>query len=129
MSDPYWGGLFPDYAEGLADGGGGGGDTTPPTITVLSYPTAPEEPFVLQIQDASPGIEYLGIFCTFASGSQQLVCLRRGVFLPPFDLDSVLDGTASDYEATIYCRGGWPYGTTTFAVDVLDGDGNDEGGA
>lgn len=116
-------------AEAIATGGmftpptsgGGGGDTTPPSITITSYPTTPEDPFVLEVVDAAPGLAYLGIFASLPGDGGERVVYRRDEFKLPFS--GSLDGD----EVTVYCAGGWPYGTTTFHVDAIDGDGNDEG--
>lgn len=104
-----------------AAGGGGGGDTTPPTITITSYPTTPDEPFVLEVVDAAPGLAYLGIFASLPGDGGERVVYRRDAFKLPFTGSLVGD------EVTVYMAGGWPYGTTMFTVDAIDGDGNDEG--
>lgn len=102
---------------------GGGGDTTPPSISITSYPTTPDEPFVLEVADASPGLAYLGIFAALPGDGGERVVYRRDAFRLPFS--GAIDGD----EVTVYCAGGWPYGTTMFHVDAIDGDGNDEGAA
>ena len=113
--------LMPDYAEGVAAGGGGGGDVTPPSITITSYPTTPDEPFVLEVVDAAPGVAYLALFASLPGDGGERVVYRRAAFKLPFS------GSLAGNTVTVYCAGGWPYGTTTFHVDAIDGDGNDEG--
>ena len=119
--------LLPDYAAGVAAGGGGGGDVTPPTVTVVSTPTTAAGAFVVDITDAAPGLAYLTVTCRLAGeGGDERVLYRRGIFKTPF-ITSYVEAIANGYRLHAYRTGGWPTGTTTFDVDAVDGDGNDEG--
>lgn len=126
----YWGGLWPDYADGVASGGGGGGDATAPVITVTSTPTKDTDPFVISVYDNLGLFRLYQLTCRDGTGSPRLVVYDPGDggFIHPFNGLSTLTGagtSGSPYIFTVYRRGRWPTGIEiNFFVRAIDTSGN-----
>ncbi len=135
MARGLFGGLFPDYADGVAAGDGGGGDTTAPTITIVSptpgvapgapggfpanYAAAKVTPVVLTVSDD----QALGVIVLTCKIDGVWHVVYDGTWIAPFYGSADVDGLEVTF--TIYRTGGWPAGGFTFRVRA--GDGNDAG--
>lgn len=142
MSDPYWKGMFPDYAEGLADGGGGGGgDVTPPVggatppVSVV-YAEVATSPVVITVVDADSAIGFVAIAVKFASSDVAEAILlgvtsdpvtSNGYQAPYARLSTTTGGGGAGvgYTFNVVRDGGWPADdVASFIVKATDSAGN-----
>lgn len=109
-------------------------DAVPPTITVVSPVSFPADvaaarvtPFVLEVTDLDPGVQFIVVTVRFTGGSvaSEEVIYRRGNFKAPY-LASSQETITDGLRLTCLRTGGWPEGITAIAfdVDALDAAGN-----
>lgn len=118
-------------------------DAAPPTITIVT-PTpgvAPGQPggfplnrqdaiatpIVLQIDDVSPGVEYVCVAVTITldtGESWEETIYRRGAFRGRHAKSSRLSQTGTQMTLTVYRDGGWLGKYLKFGVDAIDNVGN-----
>lgn len=139
--------IFGEIFGPTSGGGGPAKDTTPPTIAVVS-PTpgvvngqpggfssdpaiARTTPIIIDITDATPGLLYVCIVCSYPGSVDGIEVYRRGAFRGSFFGSSSVAAIANGLRFTILPNGGWPDAldpaTLTdirWDVDAIDGDGN-----
>lgn len=128
--------------EGLI--GGSVADTTAPSIVVVSptpdtnpgdpggfpadYGTAKDTEVVVQVTDASPGLQYVAVSVVFTGGVAEIV-YRGGSFMGGYVQNSYQLPISSGGELHLKRTGGWPgvaglVSGMTFYVDAIDKAGN-----
>jgi hypothetical protein len=110
--------------------GGGSSDVVDPVVIVVSTPTTPDEPLIVQLYDTS-AFSLFQLTCKDRPDGKRLVVyspLDSG-FVHPFNGKSTFSGAginANPYVFTIYRRGGWPTGLSLdVRAQAVDSAGNE----